>query len=485
MNRPVYLDRLTKGQIISKNHLMFKVGNTEYIKQCDGDERLHIFNRVLTNVYLEQFEEVVGSVPVYDDITYISTLENHEVNITQLPNSLVGLFVMSSLCEQIQFSPANYEKMQSIVIDKSNMSVLPNITPFKELKVLRINHSNLQRFNPTELPHSLTKLNLYTNSITNTEFNYDVLVNKTTTCKYNFSDNQLNYDLFPTELARKCNLIKQYSYKWNQITFRNVNEEHVRNFVQQVGVDTTNILDNKQTVHLSSVNNSVAKSVDVIEQFIKQHSIVVNMKLTTKVLQNNNSWWQWFGTNTHDLTPYDDVWKTTQSVTQKTFGETFCLVVSVMNYLADTKQFDKKDMYERLFTELNDGKDMCFTGKYNRLVNSLVGYIDGIYVGISSQEELGLEMGIIVAKINKSAGDVNVFKEEMCKAEDILLLYSKNNENADVSSWMDALLDLAPDPQLLPDNQYLMWNDYVTNCLVEKNIIGFKTDDKIVYFTTI
>ena len=59
----------------------------------------------------------------------------------------------------------------------------------------------------------------------------------------------------------------------------------------------------------------------------------------------------------------------------------------------------KEDMKTRIKIELEDSIGVCFTGRMNRLVNSLIGFVDGIQIGLSSKEELQMKIGAIVQSL--------------------------------------------------------------------------------------
>ena len=51
-------------------------------------------------------------------------------------------------------------------------------------------------------------------------------------------------------------------------------------------------------------------------------------------------------------------------------------------------------------TELHESIGLCFTGRMNRLVNSLAGIVDGIKVSFSVAEQLQLESSKIIERLN-------------------------------------------------------------------------------------
>jgi hypothetical protein len=336
-------------------------------------------------------------------------------------------------------------------------------------------------------PNTLRELNLYGNNITNVNspFSYDKLtelLTKNKNVKYSFSDNYLNYDLFPCVLQRKCNLVRQNIYKYNPIVFRNVGQENIRNFVNNIVDEPKNILNSTQTVHLSSVNKSVVSSVNKIKEFIKKHNIDIGKSQGSV---NYNYFVKKYAIDIRNDKGFGDqnnYLYIKHSITELTYIETFELVWEIFDYLIDNdKSYNKDDLLERLYIELNDSVGYCYTGKYNRLINSLVGIIDGVYVGISSQEEIQMEMGKIIEKLNK---DINPdsFEKALCDAKEI---FRSVDETINKDDWLEALYDLAPPPKKISHNnkEYLQTWDYFIVELRTNNIIGVIQKDEIIFFS--
>jgi hypothetical protein len=59
----------------------------------------------------------------------------------------------------------------------------------------------------------------------------------------------------------------------------------------------------------------------------------------------------------------------------------------------------KEDLKIRMITELTDSVGMCFTGRINRMVNALVGFVDRVTVSISKKEEVNINVSQIVHRL--------------------------------------------------------------------------------------
>jgi hypothetical protein len=446
------------------------------------------------NIFLEQYEETIGKI-TYHDITQISVLENHDETIHNLPNQLTQLFMMSSMCTNIHLT--NCVNLTSLIIIHSNLRTFPDISACTKLKICQLTQSALTRFSPPfELPSgSLEMFNLQGNLITNTEFTYNKLekIKKT-----NLSDNHLKYDLFPEKIRLKSNLVRQGTYIHNPINHRNVQIANIRNHIQTLGTDTQ--LFASQNVHLSSINKSVLQSVEVLETMVKNQKIPIekvddfcygySLDKQVKVLKkccNKYNKYKYLDGYIENILKDHLKCATVHGVTKKTYKQTFELIWSILCFQHSHQKVQIDDAFERIATELIDGHKLCFTGRYNRLLNSIVGIIDGVQVGFSENEQLQLEFGIIIQKFNLEKENPKenrkyTFDNLYCDAKDILDLVKDENVK---QVWMDALLDLSPDPTKIDYNgtTYLQtWDDDILN-IYDKTLEGYWLNDKIHFLT--
>jgi hypothetical protein len=494
---------LKNVKTINKNHIIFENRGNYYYESIDNDNKLNIFNENLMNIFLEQFEENIGII-TYNDIVQISTLQNHDVNITNLPNKLKTLNIMSTMCKNIQFNGEVCSNIESITIDKSNIHTFPDIRNCTKLKILKINHSCIGSFNLNyDLPDSLSELNLQTNIISNTKsnFSYDKLldkINKKTLKRINLSDNFLDYDRFPENLRLKCNLIRQNTYVHNIINFGNVANFNVNNFVNQaniqdnqINLETTTKFFSSQNVHLSSINSSVLRSVEAMKKYVSENEIKItvidtaslnNKSIASRIYDifnnanNNNNecadkFMYYYNKYLYKINflKRDFDLPTINSITNMTYKSLFELIWSILFFKHKKDMLNLDDAFERIMVETIEGKDLCFTGKFNRLVNSTIGFIDGVQVGFSEGEQLQLEFGVIIKKLNK---DNYTFEKLYCDTKEIL--HYVNDENTQ-KAWFDAIMDLAPAPENLKygNREYLKTWDHDILDIRTKEIVGY------------
>lgn len=480
-----------------QNYIILEKNGDKYFKEISGDNIDNIFNKDLINIYLDAFTETtINNVQlVYDDITELSVLKCEKNVINNLPNNLEKLTVKSSYCTELILSPINSEKMTHITLVKTNLNKFPNVSQCKKLISLRIMDSALSNFSISyKLPTTLSELSLSGNVINNTNFSYSALCEKHL-IKISLSDNALDVSKIPEQLIQKCNVRRQNPTKISFAMQRNnINRMNINNIVHNLNANTNtntntnrHILNTTQTVHLSSVNKSVVKSINVINEYIAKYKLNNNTKYdignTSEISKFSVSRYLQFSNINNDLLSwtqkycidYENDIKKYQSkhgITHLKYEELFILIWKIMNHLIDNNKFEKNDILERLATEIIDSRGYCFIGRFNRLVNSLCGILDGIYVGISTTEEIQIEMGQIIKKLNEN--ELYTFKDAYCDAYEVL------RSSQDKSSWMEALMDMAPEPKEIVINQevYLLdWDDIIT--IPENNIDDMDNKCKI------
>jgi hypothetical protein len=500
---------LNEVRKVEKNHIIFEHPTTGafYYEALNNDTKLNVFNETMMNIYLEQFEETLGQRITYQNITNISTLENHDNVIDNLPQNLKHLFIMSTMCNSIVFPPNC--KLETIYIDKSNITQFPDIRECQHLVSCKIIHSAITNFNITyELPATLKELNLQCNLLNNKihQFPYSQLEKLPKTTKINLSDNHLKYNLFPETLRMKCGLVRQETYIHNPINFRNVRAVNINANINNNGLaGASSTLLGSQNVHLSSVNKSVLQSVNTMKKYVKDNNIkitplkiipgtvvdvfapIVNYFAPNKVLFN-----YYYNKNKTKIYNLENDFELSvvNSITELTYKKTFELIWAVLCHKYSQKEINMNDVFERIVVEIVDGQKMCFTGKYNRLINSMVGIIDGVQVGHSTGEQLQLEFGIIIEKFNKSNNSEIMtypFSTLVCDTKSILeMVEDENIKNA----WLEAIMDMAPEPKKIKYTNgieyYKTWNDDILD-LREKKLIGYYMDDdkKIVFLDSI
>ena len=111
------------------------------------------------------------------------------------------------------------------------------------------------------------------------------------------------------------------------------------------------------------------------------------------------------------------------------FGLTFSEILARVVFVARCHP-DADTLRDILRDELEQSLGQCFTGRFSRVVNVLVGFVEGVHVGIDPREQLQARM----AALSKCTQN----KDILIHAMDILTEFGNDTE---WRVWLDALLE--------------------------------------------
>lgn len=445
-----------------------KNGRT-YTDKLTGDNDLNIFNIQLTNVYLDKYNELIHEHVTYNDITSITIFKNND-NIQRLPNNLKKLYIKSGTLIHLPISDEVARNIEVIFLDFTNIEYFPDISKCSNLKELTINHSNLKRFRPEyQLPSSLKVLNLRYNHISDVDF---TILKTNPNLKINFSYNNINSETIDNIIMvnSRADIKMQNRYKFIRITHDNYNNVEIRNIMnnlmnqpnipEQRNTLNGNVLNNNtQTVHLSSINKSIVSSYKHIIEYIDKQKLKINKDynfVTTEIINEFNKM------KLSDVSYFLKqklIDSSNHSILQIKYVDLLCIVYAIIK-----THSDHEHLMERFHTEIVDSNGMCFTGCMNRLINVLVGYIDGVVVSISLKEEIQMSILKIMDKLNNQQLNYKQTKEELNIILNQEYDVDKNDPNNIISdeykkSWLVALNDFKPNAILCKIKQKIKVND--------------------------
>lgn len=488
---------------IGMSFLQFMVNGVIHTDKLTGDNDLHFFDIPLTNIYLDKFNELIGQTVTYDDIIAITLFKNDDV-ITRLPNNLKYLSLKSATLKELPINDVVAPHLEVIQIQHSNLEKFPNVSKCSQLKEIKINNCNLLEFNLTyELPPTLKTLDLCRNSIHALDFTLFPIDPK---LKIQLSYNRLlplHVD-HVLQVCKKASIHMQGQYTFHRIDFQNINNIEIRHFMQerrrgQVNQrvlprepiprnnannnndedsedddDKANILkNNTQTVHLTSINKTIRTSYANILKYIKDNHLPTEHPSHWNCIRNKNKYTSLITIVINEFTRQNKPLRhelreflQRQSETLEKHSMLNITYIELLNTIwsvIDCHE-QRENLIERLHTELSESIYVCFTGRMNRLINVLVGYVEGVVVSISLKEELQMSIQIVMNNYFRLYYDVQrsekqrvadyiQAKKELC---DIL----NANYDVDVSdpnniisdeykqSWLSALQDYRPEPKM-------------------------------------
>jgi hypothetical protein len=443
-------------------------GLLKYDLPSTNDE---VFNRELMANTLEAIE---NKHYVYDDILKIQVSNLCEMDtIRELPANLYELKIHYTSINSIEI-PANCREIRVLEIKDSNLNVFPNIEHLTHLHTLTLQNGHLDSF-PSSFPPNIQCLNLTGNSFSATSRNLDKLPLNTQILffgnnfheKPDMPNHMITYGTQGKETRTITNLSVMRRLHRDQLQeyYRPLREINI-GFVAAPEPKPDSIFNSSQTVHITSINKSVERSVkkviemtkslyhptakdQLINEFIealypkdKEDSFIMRKlkKLRDMVTFSHEK------TARETMKDYVRDWTnltTVQGQTNMTYGAMFARVWLLVN---GHKQ--QEDFLVNIRIELEASHGMCFTGKFNRLINSLVGFVDGITVGISSREQLQIEIGKLVEKLSQKLISYDDCKQEVKDLFDDPELQGDETITEDYKlSWLDALEDYKPVPK--------------------------------------
>ena len=468
----------SKNQIILYNETFGKY-------QLMVQNSLEIFNREdMTNTLLTIEDKEYN----YDDIISINVINLCQNAMNDLPHSLESLIIKrTTLVDMI--IPKECVKLKHIEIRDSNLTSVPEIDFLPNLETIIFENASIKQL-PKTFPSSLQSINLSGNCLD--EFNTNIRSFPKhipiILCKNGFTEKE-KYDgyniLYGTQyFTPKQNIVTDYALQKNNA--HDIIEEALKttrynpedlNIVYHQPFDNAyfernlprptpyrarhpkrdnNIFNSGQTVHISSICNSITKSLYKINELTRNlyHIRLENMLIDEFIdefytKKSKNIFERAFHFIKSPIqnaamancvkrwTEYRDV----HTKTDISYGE---LLAKVWLLIKNHPQ--KQDFITNVKIELKASVGVCFTGRFNRLVNSLIGFVDGITVGISIQEQLQLEIGKLIAKLGKKEISYDECYKTIEKMFDDPDVKEDETVTADYKqSWLDALEDYKPE----------------------------------------
>jgi hypothetical protein len=201
----------------------------------------------------------------------------------------------------------------------------------------------------------------------------------------------------------------------------------VKRFINRINMKKQNIYTDDQNIHNSNIQNCVKQSInnlttrmdvpafnkDELEIFVNKTNFINEEH---KLLLRN-----YFNDPTEHcllLLKYEEVfWYVIQTI-ETDFNQNFEV---------------KKEIYNCLNIELADSVGMCFTGKLNRLVNSLNGFSNLVHIEIPASEQIS----IIINKVALDLGTDYTIESHKHFIEKELK--ERGYTNDVIRDWVDAI----------------------------------------------
>jgi hypothetical protein len=327
----------------------------------------------------------------------------------ELPPALQILVCKGAI--KLRHFPNLPESITNVTLENCSVEDLPDLSAFRHLELLNLLGNCIPSLaNP--LPPGLRTLDVSFNKLREIRCEWpETLAHLDVT--YNFLTTE------PEDLPAMCQVEhhhNEYAWRPNVNGIRYPPNQHPTPNPSRRQV---NVYKQGQNVHTSSVQASVNCSVKVIIEATAGKTMpfsaknVANDTLeflrgthpTADKPKSKSRWWAFIDfvfqrfqppqkgeTEVPDdeLEPHLREWCENRLV-HSVHGVTFSFVLARVVHISKSHK-DCDTLRTILKDELMQSIGMCFTGRFSRVINVLVGFVDGVEVGISSREQLQARM---------------------------------------------------------------------------------------------
>ena len=159
---------------------------------------------------------------------------------------------------------------------------------------------------------------------------------------------------------------------------------------------------NRSESYLQGVIKEKSKNYEVVVNPIKKLLSVIDLEFNVSIYNifsvfNNINKYR-TNKNKYDLLENQlRLWsldQTVHTVFKLTFKQTFNMIMQIIE-----NHPEKNNIKLLLIEELIDSVGNCFTGRMNRMINSLTLFVEGIKITISVREDVQIKIGVIVKKL--------------------------------------------------------------------------------------
>jgi len=400
---------------------------------------------IITNNGIEETfnNKDYNNIFLRNDIKYLE-INNYNKNNIEINKSVEILKMIN--CSLTDFPKLNGNKLTNIFIKTSKISKIPDLSNLIDLEELTIEDSYIDQIN-YPFPKNIKNINLTYNQLKDDIFDnlsfypndlveFDIGYNFITKFppseiikKVKYENNNIETKKIFIQIIE--DEVNMWNKKYNNQLDDRVNIQINNNIINNID-NQNNMFNTAQTVHMSSINDSASKSIIKILELTKdypkeenfENDLLYNMYgniFIRYIFHLNKIIWINFMLNDVSI----------HSNTKITYKK---LLERIWQLIKNHEM--KNDLIERLKNEIEDSFGYCFTGRINRLINSLTGFIDDIGITISVKEEVQNEINLVIKKFVEKT----VNKEEALKEFEKIFEGRYLEENYK-KSWIEALED--------------------------------------------
>jgi hypothetical protein len=398
---------------------------------------------------------------MYNNFTYINLSKN---GFTELPSRLPdNLQILRFNDNKIFTLPKLPPLLHSLVGENNRISEFPDILQCFLLEDINLSGNDIVELNKP-IPSNVKTINVDFNRLRS--INYELIdPSIKISAAYNFlgqrppqshianvtfHHNDINdkqyrlvegdfQRLTPSQFGQINNVDGQFNRGNNYAPINWMESRHPIKLPERIaGTDS-------QSVHNTSIQKSADKSLAYILEYIPKQPAPTNFVDFVEAAYYNKKIKKSFirrGINCFSnslarkaiFAPPIREWCESNAIHSQ-FGVTYkTLLKKVWEIIQDHEY--RETMEEVLFQELNDSKNVCFTGRFTRTLNTLTGFIEQVQIGINSREQMGNQIMMVIKKSKEKFGDD--FKVEAEKEVKKILAEFEVPET-EHGVWLDAI----------------------------------------------
>ena len=306
-------------------------------------------------------------LPDLSNLVNLIQLDCYNNQLKELPDlsNLVNLTHLNCSNNQLKELPdlSNLVDLTGFCCSFNQLKELPDLSNLVNLTELYCFNNQLKELPDLSVLINLTYLYCYNNQLKE----LPDLSNLVNLIELYCSNNQLT--TIPQSIV-SCRRLRHFSYNNNPIDYIPPN---IQRFIQRMrNVQTVgNVYNDSQSVHRSSVTNSVKKSIECL---MNGKTSLSTDKLITIILENT-------------ILAQDIKSRIIQYIEDKeelihsmvTFEDLLTKVISrILNHS------DPDELFRILNEQMKESECMCLTGRMSRLISVLDGFFDDIRIEVSS-----------------------------------------------------------------------------------------------------
>lgn len=237
------------------------------------------------------------------------------------------------------------------------------------------------------------------------------------------------------EIITNLNLTKLYDYLLENDIQIDLNFDlfQEKTEIEQTLRFTNLTTDDSENVHLSSVQKSILNCVHFLMNSKKEFPYIKDYLILLQEEYNHSN-------QVCNLLEIFNNYTEIHSLSECKISDILERIYVLINLQEDLNS--KNTLFNILETEIIEIRDLCFTGKFSRLINVLSGFVPEINIGISEQEELNDRIIVLInsriyappLRIAYNLDENNILKKKV-----IELLIEYNIPEINWSDYLDYL----------------------------------------------